>query len=142
MTDDVRQICSCLQASANCFSLYIYKKQETLHGRETAVCLWERCGILITGKMIPEILLLPSKRTELCYIGAAALVLVSVRVCVYLLHRCVATDQLLPEVGDVMVEPLHVLLEVLPEVQEGLLHFTLELLKPKTTKSSTLTRRR
>lgn len=92
--------------------------------------------------MIPEILLLPSKRTELCYIGAAALVLVSVRVCVYLLHRCVATDQLLPEVGDVMVEPLHVLLEVLPEVQEGLLHFTLELLKPKTTKSSTLTRRR
>ncbi len=137
MTDDVRQICSCLQASANCFTLYICKKQETFHGRETAVCLWKRCGILITSKTIPEILLLPSRKTELC--SVAVLVLISVCVCAYLLHRCVATDQLLPEVGDVMVEPLHVLLEVLPEVQKRLLHLTLELLKPQTTNSSTLT---
>lgn len=92
--------------------------------------------------MIPEILLLPSKRTELCYIRAAVLVLISVCVCVYLLHRCITANQLLPEVGDVMVEPLHVLLEVLPEVQKRLLHFALELLKPKTTNSSTLTSRR
>lgn len=32
-----------------------------------------------------------------------------------------------------MVEPLHVLLKVLPEGQERLLHFTLELLKTETT---------
>lgn len=128
MTDDVRQICSCLQASANCFSLYT-KKQETFQGRETAVCLWKGCGILITSKMIPEILLLPSARTELCYIRVAFLVLISVCVHVYLLHRCIATNQLLPQVSDVMVEPLHVFLKVLPEGQERLLHLTLKLLK-------------
>lgn len=45
----------------------------------------------------------------------------------YLLHCCVASKQLLPQVGDVMVEPLHVLLEVLPESQQRLLHLTLKL---------------
>lgn len=49
----------------------------------------------------------------------------------YLFHGCVAADQLLPQVGDVMVEPLHVLLEVLPEAQKGLFHFTLELHRAK-----------
>lgn len=49
----------------------------------------------------------------------------------YLFHSCVAADQLLPQVGDVMIEPLHVLLEVLPEAQKGLFHFTLELHRAK-----------
>lgn len=49
----------------------------------------------------------------------------------YLLHSCIATDQLLPQVGNVMVKPFHVLLKVLPEGQKRLFHFTLELLKTK-----------
>lgn len=92
--------------------------------------------------MIPETLALPSRGTELCCCcRAAVLVLLSVCVCVYLLHRGIATNQLLPQVGDVVVEPLHVLLEVLPEGQERLLHFTLELLRQNTINKLTLTRR-
>lgn len=92
--------------------------------------------------MIPEILLLPSRGTEQRYARAAVLLLLCVCVCVYLLHGGIATNQLLPQVGDVVVEPLHVLFKVLPEGQKGLLHFTLELLKPKTINSSKLFRKR
>lgn len=59
-------------------------------------------------------------------------VLMSVCVGVYLLHCCVATNKLLPQVGDVMVEPPHVLLKVLSEGQQRFLDFTLELPEPKT----------
>lgn len=52
-------------------------------------------------------------------------------VTLYLLHGCVTANQLLPQVSNVVVKPLHVLLEVLPEVQKGLLHFALELLQAK-----------
>lgn len=127
-----------LQATA--FHCTCTKSRKTFQGRETAVCLWQGCGILITSEMIPETLLLPSRGTELCCSRAAVLVLLSVCVCVYLLHRCIATNQLLPQVGDVVVEPLHVLLEVLPEGQERLLHFTLELLRQKRINNLTLTR--
>lgn len=59
MTDDVRQICSCLRASANFYLIvHTYKKQETFQGRGTAAHLWKRCGILISSKMSPKILLL------------------------------------------------------------------------------------
>lgn len=46
----------------------------------------------------------------------------------HLLHSCIAADELLPQVGDVVVELLHVLLKVFPEGQKGLLHLALELL--------------
>lgn len=46
----------------------------------------------------------------------------------YLLHTCVATHQLLPEVGDVMVVLLQVLLEVVaPERQQGFFYLGVEL---------------
>lgn len=80
-------------------------------------------------------------KKRLCYIRVDVLVDVFVCVYAYLLHRCIASNQLLPQVSDVMVKPLHVLLKVLPEGQKRLLHFTLELLKQKTTNSSTLTTR-
>lgn len=50
----------------------------------------------------------------------------------HLLHGCVTADELLPEVSDVVVASLHVLLKVLSECQEGLLHFTLELHRKQT----------
>lgn len=79
------------------------------------------CGILITSKWICEL-------HSSCHARSAARLYVTL----YLLHGCVAANQLLPQVGDVVVKPLHVLLEVLPEVQKGLLHFTLELLQTKS----------
>lgn len=50
----------------------------------------------------------------------------------YLLHTRVATRQLLPEVGDVMVILFQVLLEVVaPEGQQRFLHLTVELWKQR-----------
>ena len=50
----------------------------------------------------------------------------------YLLHAGVAARQLLPEVGDVMVVLLQVLLEVVAsERQQGLLHVRVELQENK-----------
>lgn len=46
----------------------------------------------------------------------------------YLLHTCVATRQLLPEVGDVMVILFQVLLEVVaPERQQGFFYLGVKL---------------
>lgn len=97
------------------------------------VYLGTRCGILITSEKIPGFLVLPSARTKLYCTRPAATVLACV--CVYLLHGRVANNQLLPQVSDVMVEPLHVLLKVVPERQQRLLHFTLELLNPNKANS-------
>lgn len=50
----------------------------------------------------------------------------------YLLHACVATRQLLPEVGDVVVVLLQVLLEVVaPEGQQRFFYLSVELWKEK-----------
>lgn len=51
----------------------------------------------------------------------------------YLLHTCVATRQLLPEIGDVMVVLFQVLLEVVTsERQQGFLYLWVELWKQGT----------
>lgn len=47
----------------------------------------------------------------------------------YLLHSGISPHELLPEIGNVVVESLHILLKVLPEHQQRFLHFTLELLR-------------
>lgn len=47
--------------------------------------------------------------------------------CSHLLHGCVAAGQVLPQVRNVVVTLLHVLLEVLSEVQQGFLYLTLKL---------------
>lgn len=53
---------------------------------------------------------------------------VSDGITMHLLHAGVAAGQLLPEVGDVMVVLLQVLLEVVaPEGQQGLLYLRVEL---------------
>lgn len=78
-------------------------------------------GILITSEWICEM-------RSSCHARSAAVLYVTL----YLLHGCIAANQLLPQVGDVVVKPLHVLLEILPEVQERLLHLTLELLQTKS----------
>lgn len=63
-------------------------------------------------------------------IGCAVSNLQARQTLLYLLHTCVATRQLLPEVGDVMVVLLQVLLEVVaPERQQGFFYLGVELWK-------------
>lgn len=50
----------------------------------------------------------------------------------HLLHRGIAAGKLLAEVCDVVVTLLHVLLEVLTEVHQGLLHLAVQLLVGET----------
>lgn len=78
------------------------------------------CGILIPSEWVCE-------QHSSCHASSAAHLYVTL----YLLHGCIAANQLLPQVGNVVVKPLHVLLKVFPEVQKRLLHFTLELLQTK-----------